>query len=66
MHAQILWHVSLILDFHHYDELIAASKDIYDESAAGGFQKKKDVNEKQSILKSPEKTNKEVSKKDSS
>ena len=47
-----------------YDELVAASKDVYAESAAGGFVKKKEVNDKLNALKSPDR-NKEVTKKES-
>lgn len=46
-----------------FDELIAASKDVYAESAAGGFQKKKETEVK---VKSPDRSAKEVTRKDSS
>lgn len=51
-----------------YDELIHFSKDIWAESASGGFAKKKIDVENKPWLKSPDKhpSSKEVSKKDSS
>jgi len=49
-----------------YDELIFHSKDIWAESAAGGFSKKKIEPESKPLTKSPEmKLSKEVSKKES-
>lgn len=51
-----------------YDELIHYSKDVWAESAAGGFAKKKLDFENKPFIKSPEKqsTMKEITKKDSS
>jgi len=50
-----------------YDELIHYSKDVWAESAAGGFAKKKLDFESRPFIKSPEKqsTMKEIAKKDS-
>ena len=50
-----------------YDDLIAYSKDVWAESAAGGFSKKKVEVDKPLGVKSPQRhaTNKEVTKKDS-
>ena len=48
-----------------YDELIHYSKDVWAESAAGGFAKKKIDPDNKPPLKSPEKS-KDLSKKESS
>lgn len=48
-----------------YDELVVHSKDIYAESAAGGFQKKKDgALDNKIALRSPDKTKKDSHKMD--
>ena len=52
-----------------YDELIQASRDVWAESAAGGFARKKADPSNKSVYKSPETSKahmKEISRKDSS